>query len=103
MRRMRSLARYRMFTLLAAAMLTVLALGWVVAQDFRQSAEAASPLYDRLGEGLDRIANTLCETGEVRRTPLYALPPSEANRELEYVDRSPSAEAGVRRLRETRS
>src|SRR3954468_9139179 len=103
MRRMRSLARYRMFTLLAAAMLTVLALGWVVAQDFRQSAEAASQLYDRFGEGLDLIDNMLFETGEVRRILLYALHTSDANRQLEYVDQSRSAEAGVRQLLESRS
>src|SRR5678815_399960 len=103
MLRLRSLARYWMFTLLAAATLTVLALGWVVAKDFRQSAEAAGQLYDRFGEGLDLLDDMLFETGEVRRILLYALHTSDANRQLEYVDQSRSAEARVRQLLESRS
>jgi signal transduction histidine kinase/CheY-like chemotaxis protein len=103
MRQLRSLARYWMFTLLAAATLTVVALGWVVARDFRQSAEAANQLYDRFGDGLDLIDNILFETGEVRRILLYALHTSDANRQLEYVDQSRAAEARVRRLLESRS
>jgi signal transduction histidine kinase/ActR/RegA family two-component response regulator len=92
-----------MFALLAAAMLTVVALGWVVARDFRQSAEAANQLYDRFGEGLDVIDTMLFETGEVRRILLYALHTSDANLQLEYVDQSRSAEARVGRLLESRS
>jgi signal transduction histidine kinase/CheY-like chemotaxis protein len=103
MRQLRSLARYWMFTLLAAATLTVVALGWFVARDFRQSAEAADQLYDRFGDGLDLIDNILFETGEVRRILLYALHTSDANRQLEYVDQSRAAEAQVRRLLEGRS
>ena len=40
----RSETFYRIFALLAAATLTVVALGWVVARDFRQSVEAANQL-----------------------------------------------------------
>ena len=99
----RSLARSWLFTLLAAATLTVVALGWVVASDFRQSADAANELYDRFGEALDLIDNMLFETGEVRRILLYALHTSDANRQLEYVDQSRSAEGRVRQLLASRS
>ena len=94
----RPVKAYRMFAVLAAATLTVLALGWIVAGDFRKSAEAANQLYDRFGEGLDVIDNMLFETGEVRRILLYALHTSDANLQLDYVDQSRSAEGRVRRL-----
>src|SRR5438093_1804378 len=98
-----SVASYSMFALLAAATLTVVALGWVVARDFRQSAEAANKLYDRFGQGLDIIDDMLFETGEVRRILLYALHTSDANRQLAYVDQSRLAEGRVKRLLENRS
>src|SRR3982751_1163482 len=98
MRRLLSLTQYWMFALLGAATLTVLALGWFVARDFRQSAAAAGQLYERFGEGLDVIDDMLFETGEVRRILLYALHTSDANRQLEYVDQSRAAEGRVRRL-----
>src|SRR6478672_9479523 len=82
--RRRSAAAYVMFALLAAASLTVVALGWVVARDFRQSAEAANQLYARFGAGLDLIDDMLFETEEVRRILLYALHTLDANRQLEY-------------------
>jgi len=94
--RRRSAAAYVMFALLAAATLTVVALGWVVARDFRQSAEAANQLYVRFGAGLDLIDDMLFETEEVRRILLYALHTLDANRQLEYVDQSRAAEARVR-------
>ena len=99
----RSETFYRIFALLAAATLTVVALGWVVARDFRQSVEAANQLYDRFGEGLDLIDNILFETGEVRRILLYALHTSDANRQLEYVDQSRAAERRVKQLLDHRS
>jgi signal transduction histidine kinase/CheY-like chemotaxis protein len=101
--RRRSAAAYVMFALLAAASLTVVALGWVVARDFRQSAEAANQLYARFGAGLDLIDDTLFETEEVRRILLYALHTLDANRQLEYVDQSRAAEARVRRLLDNES
>src|SRR3954471_5974933 len=103
MRRLLSLTQYWMFALLGAATLTVLALGWFVARDFRQSAAAAGQLYERFGEGLDVIDDMLFETGEVRRILLYALHTSDANRQLEYVDQSRAAEAPVKKLLESRS
>ena len=96
-------ASYWMFALLAAGMVTVVALGSVVAYDFRQSADATNQLYDRFREGLDLIDEMLFETEEVRRILLYALHTSDANRQLEYVDQSRSAESRVRRLIESRS
>jgi len=101
--RRRSAAAYVMFALLAAATLTVVALGWVVARDFRQSAEAANQLYVRFGAGLDLIDDMLFETEEVRRILLYALHTLDANRQLEYVDQSRAAEARVRRLLDNQS
>lgn len=92
-----------MFAFLATATLTVVALGWFVARDFRQSAEAANQLYDRFREGLDLIDDMLFETEEVRRILLYALHTSDANRQLEYVDQSRSAEGRVRRLLDNRA
>jgi len=98
----RSIKSYRMFAVLAAATLTVLGLGWIVAGDFRKSAEGANQLYDRFGEGLDLIDNMLFETGEVRRILLYALHTSDANLQLDYVDQSRSAEGRVKRLLDSR-
>src|SRR5919198_5419138 len=103
MRQAFSPMRYSMFALLAAATLTVVALGWVVAGDFRQSADAANELYDRFGEALDLVDNMLFETGEVRRILLYALHTSDANRQLEYVDQSRAAEGRVSHLLASRS
>src|SRR3954466_6840764 len=92
-----------MFALLAAATLTVVALGWVVARDVRQSADAANQLSVRFGAGLDLINDVLFETEEVRRVLLYALHTLDANRQLDYVDQSHAAEAHVRRLLEDQS
>src|SRR5262249_5546273 len=99
----RSQTRYAMFGVLGAATLVVIMLGWVVARDFGQSAEATNQLYNRFGEGLDLIDNILFETGEVRRVMLYALHTSDANRQLDYVDQSRSGEVRVRRLLESQS
>ena len=103
MRRIQSITRSATFALLAAATLTVLALGWVVARDLRRSADAAGQLYERFGEGLDIIDDILFETGEVRRILLYALHTTDANRQLDYVDQSRSAEGRVRQLLDSRS
>src|SRR3954468_5893652 len=103
MRRLLSLTQYWMFALLGAATLTVLALGWFVARDFRQSAAAAGQLYERFGEGLDLFDDILFETGEVRRILLYALHTSDANRQLEYVDQSRAADGRVSQLLQSRS
>ena len=103
MRRILSFTRSATFALLAAATLTVLALGWVVAKDLRRSADAAGQLYERFGEGLDIIDDILFETGEVRRILLYALHTTDANRQLDYVDQSRSAEGRVRQLLDSRS
>src|SRR6185436_8428562 len=103
MRRIQSFTRSATFALLAAATLTVLALGWVVARDLRRSADAAGQLYERFGEGLDIIDDILFETGEVRRILLYALHTTDANRQLDYVDQSRSAEGRVRQLLDSRS
>ena len=94
---------YRIVVLLAMAMLTVVALGWFMARDFQQSAEAAHQLYERFDEGLDLIDDILFETEEVRRILLYTLHTSDANHQLDYVEQSRAAEARVNRLLEQRS
>jgi signal transduction histidine kinase/CheY-like chemotaxis protein len=91
-------SRYWIFALFAAATLTVVALGWVVARDFRDSTDEARQLQLRFAEGLQLIDQLLFETAEVRRIMLYALHTTDANRQLEYVDQSRSAEARVRLL-----
>ena len=103
MRRLLSLTRYWLFGLLAAAMATVMVLGWFVARDVRESADAAAQLYRRLADGLDVIDDLLFETGEVRRILLYALHTSDANKQLEYVEQSRAAEAPVRKILDGRS
>jgi PAS domain S-box-containing protein len=94
---------YQVAALLAVVMVTVLALGWIVARDLHQSAEDANQQYDRFSDGLDLIDELLFETGEVRRILLYALHTSDANRQLEYAEQSRAAEADVRRLLRQRS
>jgi signal transduction histidine kinase/CheY-like chemotaxis protein len=95
--------RYHAIAVLAAVTVAVLALGWIVARDLRQSADDTNQLYDRFAEGLGLIDDVLFETEEVRRILLYALHTLDANRQLEYVDQSRAAEANVRRLLESRS
>jgi hypothetical protein len=99
-----SLSRARPhFALLAAATLTVL----------RSAGSSPGTSVDRLtppvsstsafGEGLDIIDDILFETGEVRRILLYALHTTDANRQLDYVDQSRSAEGRVRSCSDSRS
>jgi hypothetical protein len=102
MQQRRSATSYTMFAFLAAATLTVVALGWVVARDFRQSAEAANQLYDRFGEGLDLIDDTHvgCQpsAGICRSVPLGRKPRQTAAREslADPLDRPDASRARVR-------
>ena len=75
---------------LAAVTVTVLALGWIVATDLRQSADDTLQLYDRFAEGNALIDSVLIETEEVRRILLYALHTLDANRQLESTQNSPA-------------
>ena len=95
--------RYGELVLLAAATVTVVALGLIIARDVRRSADDANRLYDQLSEGLGLIHQVLYETEEVRRILLYALHTSDANRQLQYAEESRAAEARVERLLATRS
>jgi PAS domain S-box-containing protein len=95
--------RYDAIAVLAVATITVLALGWIVASDLRESADDTHQLYERFAEGDDLIDKVLIETEEVRRILLYALHTLDANRQLQYAEQSRAAEANVRRLLETRS
>jgi len=92
--------RYHELVLLALVAVTVLTLGWIIARDFRQSAEDASQLYGRLAEGLELIEELQFNTQEVRRILLYALHTSDANRQLQYAEQSRAADAHVQQLLE---
>ena len=95
--------RYHAITVLAAVTATVLALGWIVASDLRQSADDTNQMYDRVAAGLGLIDDLVFETDEVRRVLLYALHTLDANRQLAYAEQSRAAEANVRRLLDSRS
>jgi signal transduction histidine kinase/ActR/RegA family two-component response regulator len=96
-----SVVRAWVLGVLAAVTVAMVALGWVVAQDFRQSTQAARNLFERFDDGLSLIDNMLFETGEVRRDLLLALHAPQPNRQLEYLDRSRAAEGRVRRQLES--
>ena len=95
--------RYDAIAVLAVLTVTVLALGWFVASDLRESADDTHQLYERLSQGHDLIDKVLIETEEVRRILLYAVHTLDANRQLQYAEQSRAAEANVRRLLDTRS
>lgn len=98
MRIVRLPVRYGELAVLGAVTIAVLLLGAVVARDVRQFDQDARRLYDRLAQGLDLIDGLQFETQEVRRTLLYALHTSDANRQLAYAEQSRAAEARVLRL-----
>jgi len=84
--------------LLAILALIVLASGWVVALDLRRSADDARQLYQHLSSGLDFIDELQFNIQETRRTLLYALHTTDANRQLTYADQSRAAEATANAL-----
>jgi signal transduction histidine kinase len=90
--------RHREVILLGILAMTVLALGWVVARDLRRSADDARQLYQHLANGLDFIDDLQFNIQETRRTLLYALHTTDANRQLTYADQSRAAEATVNAL-----
>jgi signal transduction histidine kinase/CheY-like chemotaxis protein len=90
--------RHREVILLGVLAMIVLALGWVVARDLRRSAEDARQLYQHLASGLDFIDDLQFNIQETRRTLLYALHTTDANRQLKYADQSRAAEATVNAL-----
>ena len=94
--------RYDTIAVLAAVTLMVLALGWIVARDLRQSAEDTHQLYQGFEEIDELTDDLLLESEEVRRILLYALHTTDANRQLQYVEQSRAAEASVERLLDTR-
>jgi PAS domain S-box-containing protein len=91
-------ARYGEVAILAVVTVAVLVLGGIIARDVREFDGNARRLYDRLAQGLDLIDGLQYETQEVRRTLLYALHTSDANRQLAYAEQSRAAEARVARL-----
>jgi PAS domain S-box-containing protein len=93
-----SRVRGRELSLLAGVVVAVLALGWIVARDVRQSADDASQLYERLSHGLNLIDDLQFNAQEVRRILLYALHTSDANLQLQYAEQSRAAAAQVQTL-----
>ena len=87
--------RHRERVVLALIAAVVLGLGVVVARHLRQAAEDATVLYGRLASGLDLIDDLQFNIQETRRTLLYALHTSDANRQLAYAEQSRAAETNV--------
>src|SRR6185436_8076920 len=87
--------RHRERVVLALIAAVVLGMGVVVARHLRQAAENASVLYGRLADGLDLIDDLQFNIQETRRTLLYALHTSDANRQLAYAEQSRAAETIV--------
>ena len=87
--------RHRERVVLALIAAVVLGLGVVVARHLRQASENATVLYGRLADGLDLIDDLQFNIQETRRTLLYALHTSDANRQLAYAEQSRAAETNV--------
>jgi signal transduction histidine kinase/CheY-like chemotaxis protein len=94
--------RYDTMAVLALVTLIVLALGYIVARDLRQSAEETHQLYERFEEIDELTDDLLLESEDVRRILLYALHTSDANRQLQYVEQSRAAEGRVQKLLDSR-
>ena len=95
--------RHRELVVLALIAAIVVSLGAVVARHLRQAAHDATLLYRRLADGLDLIDDLQFNIQETRRTLLYALHTSDANRQLEYAEQSRAAEQQVDRRLSDRS
>jgi PAS domain S-box-containing protein len=95
--------KYRDVVVLSVIAVAVLALGRIVELDLGQSATEAKQLYERLSRGLAIIDKLQFEMDDVRRIVLYALYTRDANRQLQYVERSRSIDAAVERLLEEQS
>src|SRR6185436_6409541 len=87
--------RHRELVVLALIAAIVVGLGAVVARHLRQAADDATLLYRRLADGLDLIDDLQFNIQETRRTLLYALHTSDANRQLAYAEQSRAAETNV--------
>jgi signal transduction histidine kinase/CheY-like chemotaxis protein len=94
--------RYDTMAVLALVTVMVLALGWIVARDLRQSAEETHQLYERFEEIDELTDDLLLESEDVRRILLNALHTSDANRQLQYVEQSRAAEGRVQKLLDSR-
>ena len=94
--------RYDTMAVLALVTLMVLALGWIVARDLRQSAEETHQLYERFEEVDELTDDLMLESEDVRRALLYALHTSDANRQLQYFEQSRAAEGRVQKLLDSR-
>jgi signal transduction histidine kinase/CheY-like chemotaxis protein len=94
--------RYDTMAVLAVVTVMVLALGWIVARDLRQSAEETHQLYERFEEIDELTDDLLLQSEDVRRIMLYALHTDDANRQLQYVEQSRAAEARVQKLLDSR-
>jgi signal transduction histidine kinase/CheY-like chemotaxis protein len=94
--------RYDVIAVLATVTVVVLALGWVVARDLRQSAEDTHRLYVLFEEVDELTDDLLLESEDVRGILLYALHTDDSNRQLQYVEQSRAAEARVQQLLDSR-
>jgi PAS domain S-box-containing protein len=64
-------------------------------RDQRRVHDDTRQLYLRLAAGLGAVADLQYEIQEARRSMLYALTTTDSNRQVEYADRSRSADARV--------
>ena len=73
----------------------VLGVGLIVVRDLRASNRQARTMYESSMSGLDLLDQLQYLTQEARRSVLYALGTSDANRQVEYADQSRAADAEV--------
>ncbi len=64
-------------------------------RDQRRAHRDTQQMYQGLVDGLGAVADLQYEIQEARRSMLYALATTDPNRQVEYVDRSRSADARV--------
>jgi two-component system, sensor histidine kinase and response regulator len=81
-----------LFTLIGVVAAAVAALEY---RDQRRVHDDTRQMYQELAAGLGAVADLQYEIQEARRSMLYALTTTDSNRQVEYADRSRSADARV--------
>src|SRR5262245_59828295 len=75
--------------------LIVMAVGVFIVEDLRRAQREIRQMHERSVRNLDLIGDLQYETQEARRSMIYALTTSDANRQVEYADASRAADAQV--------
>jgi PAS domain S-box-containing protein len=84
--------------LVAAVGLVTAAIAALEYRDQRRAHHDTKLMYQGLVDGLGAVADLQYEIQEARRSMLYALTTTDSNRQVEYADRSRSADARVVRI-----